>query len=108
MIKNQPTTYAITLLLLQGQVTTQYYVTTASSNQMLLDVKGNKLFDNIVKIDKVEDNETQDGFTSIDTIYVNDVLTRDLNLARLDYYKQIDDKENIAKLEEELLNVKEN
>lgn len=93
-------TYAVEILLLQGQVSTQYYVSSGSANQVLLDLMGNHLFNNIIKIDKIETEESGDKVTATETVYINEGLTAKLNLARLDYYTQINDKEKIKELEE--------
>lgn len=97
------TKYAVDILLLQGQVSTQYYVSTGTDNQVLLEITGSNLFNNIIKIDKIVEGENEDEVKATETVYINDLLTGKLNLARLDYYKQIDNKEKIKEMEE-LLN----
>jgi hypothetical protein len=97
------TKYAVDILLLQGQVSTQYYVSTGTDNQVLLEITGSNLFNNIIKIDKIVEGENEDEVKATETVYINDLLIGKLNLARLDYYKQIDNKEKIKEMEE-LLN----
>jgi|SaaInl8_135m_RNA_FD_contig_123_10229_length_4320_multi_25_in_0_out_0_6 hypothetical protein len=91
--------YAIELLLLQGQVTTQYYVSTGTDNQVLLEISGSNLFNNIVKIDKIVEGEKDQEVKATETVYINEGLTAKLNLARLDYYKQIEDDEKVKEYE---------
>jgi hypothetical protein len=76
----------IDTLLFQGQVVTSDFFAQGGDNQILIELRNQRLFDSIIKIDKI----TEDGTESI---YVNDYLTNLMAQARLEYAQGVENEE---------------
>lgn len=85
-------TYIIEMILFQGQVTSQYYISSATPAQLRIELFNNILFPTILKIDLQKEDK------SIETIYSNDTLVNNLADAKKDYFANIEeDTTNVSK-----------
>ncbi len=85
-------TYKVQMILLQGQVTEQYYISSGTPAQVRLELFTHILFPTILKIDLEKEDK------SIETIYSNDTLINNLADAKKDYFATIEELEDEQQL----------
>jgi hypothetical protein len=79
----------IETLLFQGNIVTTDFFAQGGINQIILELRNQKLFDSILKIDYLKD----DG---VETVYTNDILVNLVAECRIEYEAQKgnDDEQN--------------
>ncbi len=85
---NKSNTYLIEMILFQGQITTQYYISSGTPAQIKLELFSNILFPSILKIDLQNEDK------SVTTVYSNESLINNLEEAKKDFINSQKDDDN--------------
>jgi len=72
----------IDTLLFQGQIVTTDFYAHGGVNQILIELRNQKMFDNVLKVDWIKEDETTES------IYIHEHLTKLIADARAEYAKE--------------------